>query len=429
MKPTINIGIIGFGTVGCGALKILQENKDAIELKVGSSICVKRIADIDIERKRPVQYDPAILTTDAYQIINDPEIDIVVELIGGVNPAGKFILDAIKNGKQIVSANKELIAREGHGLLLEAGKRKQDFFFEASVGGGIPIIRPLKICLAGNRIEEIIGIVNGTTNFILTKMAQEGRDFGEVLAQAQSLGYAEADPTNDVEGHDAAYKIAILASIAFNSRVNVQEVYREGITKLSERDMSYARELGYCVKLLAIAKQHNGSMEIRVHPAFLPQSHPLASVNDVYNGIFVRGDAVGDVMFYGQGAGPMAAGSAVVGDIIDVARDINCGATGRICCTCFEDKAALSMDDVIAKYYIRMQTADQPGVLAGIASIFGENEVSIASVLQKGRGENGEAEIVWITHEVRELNFRTALDAIAKLPVVAQVSNWIRVED
>ena len=429
MKSTINIGIIGFGTVGCGALKILQDNADAIALKVGSRIVVKRIADIDIEKKRPVQFDPSILSTDAYEIINDPEIDIVVELIGGVNPAGKFIMDAIKNGKHIVSANKELIAREGHALLLEAGERKQDFFFEASVGGGIPIIRPLKICLAGNRIEQVIGIVNGTTNYILTKMVQDGRDFGEALAQAQSLGYAETDPTNDVEGNDAAYKIAILASIAFNSTVEVQDVYREGITKLTERDMSYARELGYCVKLLAIAKQRNGAMEIRVHPAFLPQTHPLASVNDVYNGIFVRGDAVGDVMFYGRGAGPMAAGSAVVGDIIDVARDINAGAAGRICCTCFEDKPTLSMDDVVAKYYIRMQTADQPGVLARIASIFGDNDVSIASVLQKSRGENGEAEIVWITHEVREKNFRTALRAIENLPVVAQIDNWIRVED
>lgn len=429
MKPFINIGIIGFGTVGCGTLKILQENRKAIALKVGSEVRVTRIADIDIERKRQVEFDRSILTTDAYRIINDPEIDIVVELIGGVKPAGKFIMDAIRNGKHVVTANKELIAREGHALLIEAGERKQDFFFEASVGGGIPIIRPLKICLAGNRIEQVIGIVNGTTNYILTKMSQEGRDFGEALKQAQKLGYAETDPTNDIEGHDAAYKIAILASIAFNSRVDLAKVYHEGITKLTQRDMSYAEELGYCVKLLAIAKQRDGAIEIRVHPAFLPQAHPLASVNDVYNGIYVRGDAVGDVMFYGQGAGPMAAGSAVVGDIMEVARDINIGATGRICCTCFEDKSALSMDDVVAKYYIRMKTADRPGVLAKIASIFGANEVSIASVLQKTRGENGEAEIVWVTHEVQERNFRTALEEIEKLSVVAEVSNWIRVED
>jgi homoserine dehydrogenase len=430
MKPTINVGIIGFGTVGCGAMQILQENAAAIALKVGSEIKVKRIADIDIERKRPLDVDRSMLTTDAYEIINDPEIDIVVELIGGVKPAGKFIMDAIKNGKHIVTANKELIAREGHDLLVEAGERKQDFFFEASVGGGIPIIRPLKQCLAGNRIDEVIGIVNGTTNFILTKMAQEGRDFGEVLAQAQNLGYAEADPTNDIEGHDAAFKIAILASIAFNSTVNVEDVYHEGITKLTQQDISYAHDLGYCVKLLAIAKLRGDAMEIRVHPAFISEQHPLASVNNVYNAIYVKGNAVGDVMFYGQGAGPMAAGSAVVGDILDIARDINSNATGRICCTCFEDKSVLSMDDVTAKYYLRMHTADKPGVLAKIASIFGDNEVSIASVLQKNRDEDsGEAEIVWITHEVKERNFRAALKEIEGLPVVAKVSNWIRVED
>ncbi|MDO8684997.1 MAG: homoserine dehydrogenase [Armatimonadota bacterium] len=429
MKPTINIGIIGLGIVGCGALKILQENKNEIALKVGSELRVKRIADLDIERERPVEFDRSILTTDAYEIINDPEIDIVVELIGGVKPAGKFIMDAIKNGKHIVTANKALIAQEGHPLLEEAGNRKQDFFFEASVGGGIPIIRPLKICLAGNKIEQVIGIVNGTTNYILTRMSQDGQDFSDALAEAQRLGYAEADPTNDVEGFDAAYKISILASIAFTSRVDVKGVYHEGITKLTKRDTAYARDLGYCVKLLAIAKRNNGAMEIRVHPAFIPQTHPLASVNDVYNGIFVKGNAVGDVMFYGQGAGAMAAGSAVVGDIIDIARNINCGATGRISCTCFENKAMLSMDDVVTKYYIRMQTADRPKVLASIANIFGDNDVSIASVLQKTRGHNGEAEIVWITHEVKEKNFRTALAAIEKLPVVAQVSNWIRVED
>ena len=429
MKPTINIGIIGLGTVGCGALQILRDNEAAIKMKVGSDLRVKKIADIDIEKKRPIEIDKSLLTTDAYDIINDPEIDIVVELIGGVKPAGQFIMDAIKSGKHIVSANKELIAREGHSLLEEAEKRKQDFFFEASVGGGIPIIRPLKICLAGNKIEEIIGIVNGTTNYILTKMSQDGKDFAEALADAQRLGYAEADPTNDIEGHDAGYKISILASIGFMSRVHTAEVYREGITKLTEKDTSFARELGYCVKLLAIAKQRNGTMELRVHPAFIRQSHPLASVNDVYNGIYVKGDAVGDVMFYGQGAGPMAAGSAVVGDIVEIARDINFGATGRISCTCFEEKTLLSMDDVVTKYYVRMQTEDKPRVLATIANVFGENEVSIESVLQKTRGNDGKAEIVWVTHEVREKNFRSAIAAIEKLPVVAEVSNWIRVED
>jgi len=431
MRSAINIGMIGLGTVGCGALSILQENGDAIARKVGCELRVTRIADIDLDRERPVQFDRSILTNDAYQIINDPDVDIVVELIGGVSPAGRFIMDALKNGKHIVTANKELLAREGHSLLVEAGERKQDFSFEASVGGGIPIIRPLKIDLAGNRIEEVIGIVNGTTNYILTSMSQEGEDFGEALAEAQKLGYAEPDPTNDVEGHDAAYKIAILASIAFTSRVNVADVYHEGITSLTQRDTSYAEELGYCVKLLAIAKDRPNGMEIRVHPAFLPKSHPLASVNGVHNGIFVRGNAVGDVMFYGQGAGPMAAGSAVVGDIVDIARNIVCGATGRIACTCLDEKPVLPLGETITKYYVRMRTTDMPGVLAGVAGVFGENDVSLATVLQKtrGRGKNGQAEIVWITHEVKEENFRRALAKIESLPVVAQINACIRVEE
>lgn len=428
MKDTINIGLIGFGKVGAGAVAILQENAASIARKVGSALRVAKVADLDITTPRPVKVDPSILTTDANEIINDPSIDIVVETIGGVKPAGDFIRRSLENGKHVVTANKELIAKQGGSLLPLAAKLKRDLMFEASVGGGIPIIRPMKSCLAGNEILEVKGIVNGTTNYILTRMAAEGLDYVDVLPDAQAKGYAELDPTADVEGYDATYKISILASIAFTSRVDVGKVYSEGITRITSEDMQYADALGYVIKLLAIAKQINGSMLVRVHPAFVPKTHPLANVNDVFNGIFVKGSAVGEVMFYGPGAGSLAAGSAVVGDIIDIARNINSGSNARISCTCFDQRPMLSMDSVRCKNYIRVRTEDKPRVLASIATAFGDNNVSIESVLQKVLPDS-KAEVVWLTHEADEPNTRRALEAIAALPVVKQVSNWIRVEE
>ena len=353
MKDVINIGLIGFGVVGSGAVKILRDNEGNISRKVGSRLEIKRIADLDITTPRPVEVDKAILTTNASDIIDDPEIDIVIETIGGLKPAGDFIRRSLRAGKSVVTANKELIAKEGSTILPLAAELGRDFMFEASVGGGIPIISPLKCSLAGNEIIEIKGIVNGTTNYILTKMMQEGLSFETALAQAQAKGYAEADPTADVEGHDAAYKIAILSSIAFTSRVDVARVYHEGITSITADDMKFAGELGYAIKLLAIGKVRDGGMLVRVHPAFVPKSHPLASVSGVFNGIYVKGDAVGDVMFYGPGAGSLAAGSAVVGDVIDVARNINFGATSRVSCTCFDKREMLSMDSIRCMNYIR----------------------------------------------------------------------------
>ncbi|MBI2842395.1 MAG: homoserine dehydrogenase [Armatimonadetes bacterium] len=429
MKPVINVGIVGFGVVGCGAYRILQDNADLIERKVGSRIVVRQIADVDLERPRPVEFDRSIATRNPSELVNNPEIDIVVELMGGVQPAHHIVMTAIKNGKQIVTANKELIAKEGHSLLVEAGDRRQDFYFEASVGGGIPIIRPLKTCLSGDRIREIKGIVNGTTNYILSRMNQERKDFNEVLVDAQASGYAERDPTNDVDGHDAAYKIAILASIGFTSRVDVSQVYREGIRKVSQKDMAYASEFGYTIKLLAIAKEADGAMQIRVHPTMIPSSHPLASVMNVYNAVYVTGDPVGNVMFYGRGAGAEAAGSAVVSDIVDIARNINLGCTGRIPCTCFDEKPMQTMDDITCKHYIRMQTTDRPGVLATIANVFGENQVSLSIVTQKGVRSDGTAEVIWVTHEAPEPSVRKSLETIASLKVVNEVSNWIRVEE
>jgi len=428
MKEQINIGIIGLGTVGCGALACLLDNKAEIECKVGSRVEVVKIADLDITTERPVKFDKSILTTDVSQVLDNPEIDIVIELTGVVKPAKEFILRALRNGKHVVTANKELVAKEGAEIFDEAAKRGLDFCFEGSVGGGIPIIASLKSSLAANKIEQVVGIVNGTTNYILTKMAHEGRDFVDVLAEAQERGYAEPDPTNDIEGYDARYKIAILAGIAFTSRVSVDDVYCEGITKITERDIENARELGYAIKLLAIAKRSGEAVQVRVHPTLIPQEHPLASVNDVFNAIYVHGDFVGDVMFYGRGAGPRPTGSAVVGDVMDIARNINFGATGRLPCLCLQQREVQSMDEVITRYYIRMLVADRPGVLASIAGVFGEHQVSIASMMQKDQhGDN--AEIVMVTHHVAERNFRQAMQLISKLPVVSEVSTWIRVEE
>ena len=429
MKDVINVGIVGFGVVGCGAYKILTDSAAMIEQKVGSKVVVKQIADPELDRPRPIDYDKSIAIPNGKDLVNNPEIDIVVELIGGIHPANELLMTAIQNGKHIVTANKELIAKKGHDLIVEAGNRKQDFYFEASVGGGIPIIRPMKLCLAGDRITEIKGIVNGTTNYILTRMAEDGKDYSEVIADAQAKGYAERDPTNDVDGHDAAYKIAILASIGFTSRVDVSQVYREGIKNITQKDMAYAKELGYVIKLLAIAKEVDGAMQIRVHPTMLAKNHPLASVNNVNNAIYVTGEPVGNVMFYGPGAGADAAGSAVVGDIIDIARNINFGSTGRIACTCFEERAMQTMDNVRCKHYIRTQTSDKPGVLGTIANILGENNVSLQAVMQKGTRDDGTAEVIWVTHEAPEPSVRKSLETIQSLAVVSEVSNWIRVED
>ncbi|OFX17119.1 MAG: homoserine dehydrogenase [Armatimonadetes bacterium RBG_16_58_9] len=428
MKDIINVGIIGFGTVGCGAAGILIGNGESIARKVGAQLLVKRIADIDMTTPRPIEVDKSILTTNADDVINDPRIDIVVETIGGVTPAGDFIRRALRNGKHVVTANKELIAKEGQSLLPLASELGRDLMFEASVGGGIPIVRPLKCCLAGNDILEIKGIVNGTTNYILTRMAAEGLDYEQVLPDAQAKGYAESDPTADVEGHDAAYKISILASIAFTSRADVARVHREGITRIASEDIAYARELGYVIKLLAIAKQVDGAIQARVHPAFVPKGHPLSTVDGVFNAIYIKGSAVGEVMFYGPGAGAGAAGSAVVGDVIDVARNIRFGSTSRIPCTCFDEREMLTMDSVTGKNYIRIVASDRPRVLAAIANVFADNDVSIESVLQKVLPES-KAEIVWITHEAAEPNVRVALDSIRDLPVVEKVASWIRVEE
>lgn len=429
MERPVYVGIIGFGNVGAGTYKTLLDNQANIDRKVGRPVRVRKIADVDWSRPRPfgLAVPAELQVIDARDLINDPEIAIVVESIGGIRPSLELVLGALRAGKSVVTSNKELVARHGKELFHAAAERNLDLAFEGSVGGGIPIIRPLKSCLAGNRINRIMGIVNGTTNFILTQMSQNRTEFADALAEAQRLGYAEPDPTNDVEGFDASFKLAILASIGFETRVQVESIYREGITGLAARDMEYARRFGYVIKLLAIGAQVNGGLELRVHPTLLPQHHPLAAVNGPFNAIFVRGSSVGDVMFYGQGAGPLPTGSAMVGDIIDVARNIRFGATGRVACTCFDEKPFLPIEELQTRYYLRLDAADRPGVLAAIAHVFGEEGVSLASVLQMGAsGES--AEIVWLTHTTRERRMQRSLDRIAALPEVNKINSRIRVE-
>ena len=427
-RDVIRIGILGFGNVGAGAYQVLAENADAIALKVGSRLEVTGVADVDWQRPRPVEVPADKRTTDARALISDPAIDIIVETIGGTEPARDFVLSALRAGKCVVTSNKELIAKHGREILEQADARGLDIYFEGAVGGGIPIIQPLKQALAANRIYSIIGIVNGTTNYILTRMADGDQDFAHALAEAQQRGYAEPDPTDDIEGNDAAYKLAILASIAFNCRAALDHIYREGISRIAPADMLYARELGYVVKLLAIGRDRGDALELRVHPAFLPQTHPLAAVSDVFNAVFVEGSAVGRLMFYGRGAGARPTGSAVVGDIIDIARNLNRGATGRVSCTCFEERPLRPMDEVVTKHYVRMTVADRPGVLAKIATVFGEERVSLASVVQKGAPADS-AEIVWVTHESVERAVRRSLERIRALPEVVEVCNWVRVEE
>ena len=425
---TISIGILGCGVVGSGTIRTLQESADAIQRQLGVRLEVKRVCVRDASKSRAVDFPRSGFTTNPAEVLDDPEIQIVAELIGGVHPAKDYILRALANGKHVVTANKELIAKDGHEALTEAARRKLDFFFEGAVAGGIPIIRALKVSLAANQVQSLMGIVNGTTNYILTQMTQHGQGFADALAEAQAKGYAEQDPTDDVDGFDAAYKLTILASIAFQSRVHLDNVYREGIRGVTARDIAYAKELGYVIKLVAVAKERERGLELRVHPAMLPVTHPLASVNDVFNAILVNGSAAGEVMFYGRGAGSMPTGSSVAADIMEVARGIVFGGSGRVACTCFHEKATLPMEDVETNYYVRTLTDERPGVLAAIATVFGNNGVSLEAVLQK-QNHDDSAEIVWITHRAREGAIRAAVQAIDALPVVREIGNWIRVEE
>ncbi|SDD38907.1 homoserine dehydrogenase [Sporomusa acidovorans] len=422
----INIALLGMGTVGTGIVKVLTNNAHSIAQKVGAPVTIKKILVKNPGKARNVTTD-AKLVTDFEEILSDPDIKLVAEVMGGEVPAKDYMLAALNAGKHVVTANKDVVAKYGRELFEAAEKSHADFLFEASVGGGIPIIRPLKQCLAANKITEIMGIVNGTTNYMLTKMTNDRMDYAEVLAEAQAKGYAESDPTADVGGFDAARKIAILASIGFGARVTVNDVYIEGITNISIEDIEYAKELGFIIKLLAVAKQDDHGINVRVHPAFVSVNHPLAAVNDVFNAIFVKGDAVGETMFYGRGAGELPTASAVAADIIDVARDIRHNVSSQILCTCFDQKPIYPVSKTESPYYIRLLVEDKPGVLAAIAGAFGAQQVSLHSVIQKRKVEHS-TELVLITYRVSDESIRLAMSTLLGMSIVSKVGNVIRVE-
>lgn len=423
----IKVGLLGMGTVGRGVYRVLTKNADAISSRIGAKIEIKKILVRDVTKDRGLELEKNILTTNIDDIINDPEIEIVVEVLGGIHPALEYALNALNKGKSVVTANKDMIAAHGKELYQAAEENNCDLLFEASVAGGIPIIQVMKQSLAANNIEQVFGIINGTTNYMLTKMTKEGSDFAEVLKEAQAKGYAEADPTSDIEGYDAARKIAILSSIAFNTRITLDDVFVEGISKITRHDIAYAQELGYIIKLLGIAKEDNNGIEVRVHPTLIPQDHPLAAVNDVFNAVFVKGDAVGETMFFGRGAGELPTASAVVADIMDAARNLLHNVPGIIGCTCYTQKALKPMTETVSRFYVRMVVVDKPGVLASISLVFGNKNVSLASVIQKDKA-GSEAELVLVTHQTKEENMQDALSDLRQLSCVKEIANVIRVE-
>ncbi|MCC7372943.1 MAG: homoserine dehydrogenase [Chloroflexi bacterium] len=431
MSETINVGLLGHGVVGGGVARTLRDKADTIARRVGRQVALSGVLVRDRSRHQDAGW--LNITTNPDDVLNDPDIHIVAEMMGGEQPAHEYILRAIANGKHVVTANKEVMAKHGPAIVAAAAAKGLDVAYEASVGGGIPVIGPFKLDLLANDISRVSAIINGTTNYIITRMSTAGLDFGTALREAQDAGYAEADPKNDVEGIDASYKLAILSTLAFHARVHPDQVYHEGITGLKPSDFRYARELGYAIRLLAIAKLVNGGLEARVHPTFVPVGSMLASVDDVYNAVQVEGDLVGRILFYGRGAGAGPTASAVVADLIDLAQRIVGGAIRPTVATYDDSISVHPMDDVHSRYYIRLVATDRPGVIAKIAGIFGQRNISLTSVIQKEDVlvEDGQrvAEIVFMTHAAHEAAVQQALAEIRQLDVVDQVGSVIRVED
>jgi homoserine dehydrogenase len=430
----VKVGLLGFGTVGAGVVRAFQNNGELIARRLGSSVELVRIADLDIDTPRPVQVGSELLTTNASMVLDDPEISIVIELIGGYEPARSFVLRAIANGKHVVTANKALLALHGEELYRAAEQAGVDVMFEAAVGGGIPIISAVKENLGGNRFQSVFGILNGTCNYILTRMTDEGADFAAVLADAQAKGYAEADPTFDVEGIDTAHKLALLSSLCFGTRVDFKDIYTEGITRITALDIEFAREFGYKFKLLAIGKRTNGQIEARVHPTMLPLDHPLANVDGVFNGVRLVGDLVGPVMLQGYGAGMDATASAVMGDVMAIVRNLRAGngtRTPAMGCPqeAVEHLAVKPMEELVGSYYLRVFVKDQPGVLAQIAGVLGRHRISIESMIQPHRHEADAVPIVLMTHEAVERDVRMALAEIDQLEAARGKSLFVRIEE
>ncbi len=433
MRP-IKVGLVGWGTVGCGVIHVLRENARIIEDRLGAPLLMHRVADLDLERPRPVDVPREMLTSRVEDIIENPEIDIVIELIGGLGVAKSIIRRALENKKHVVTANKALLAHHGNELFELAASNGCTIGFEASVAGGIPFIKALREGLAANRIDTLFGILNGTANYILTRMTEAGIPFEAALREAQEKGFAEADPTLDVEGIDTAHKLAIACAIAFGGDIRFDDVYTEGIGKLDPLDIQFCEEFGYQLKLLAIGRESDGRLEMRVHPTLIPTGHVLGSVRGAYNAIHIHGNAVGNIMLYGLGAGMNPTGSAVVSDLMDIARDMARNVTGRIPPLGFLPGKAKPMpvkpiSEIVACYYIRFAAVDSPGVLSKISGVLGDHEISISAVIQKGREVEGAVPIVMITHEALEDNVQKALAKIREMDILRGPSKLIRIED
>ena len=422
---TLKVGMLGCGVVGSNVARLLQEDSGDFAARSGATLSLAKVAVKNATTKRE-NVPQSIITTDAYSIVNDPSIDIVIEVMGGIEPARELILTAIKNGKSIITANKALLALHGAELFEAADKNGVDLYYEAAVGGAIPILRPMRESIVGDHVHRVMGIVNGTTNYILTKMDEEGSAFADVLKEAQSLGFAEADPTADIEGHDAAAKAAILAGLAFHTRVTSNDVYCEGISKISARDVAVAREMDHVIKLLAIAElTSDNQVSVRVHPTLISRQHPLASVRNAFNAVFVEAESAGELMFYGRGAGGAPTASAVLGDLIAIARNKTRGGEGHGESD-YAELSIASIDKVKSRYLIRLDVADKPGVLATVAQLFASHNVSIETVRQSGRGDS--AELIVATHSAPESSLQKTVDALAKSDVVKSVESVLRIE-
>lgn len=418
------VGLLGLGTVGSAVADLLLRRPAEVSARAGIPVHLQRIGVAHPDRPRSLPLPPGLPLGDARAVVDASDVDVVVEVMGGLEPARTYVLAALERGKTVVTANKQLMSTRGEELLAAASRAGVDLFFEASVAGGIPVVKTIQEALAANRIWQLMGILNGTTNFILTRMAEDGVGFGEALAAAQRRGFAEADPTDDIDGHDAAAKLAILASVAFNSRVVSADVYREGISGVTPRVIGYAREMGYAVKLLAIARQADGAIEARVHPALLPATHPLAGVKDELNAVLIEGDPVGQVMLEGRGAGGGPTASAVVGDVIDAARNLRTGAGGRLAPGPRAHHIIKEMAEAVLPYCVSLEVADRPGVFARVAAAFGDEQVSIASIVQKSRGVT--ADVVLLTHDAPEAAMQRVVARLRALDVVAAVHATVR---
>lgn len=427
MKP-VKIGLLGLGTVGTGVVKIVEGHQEDLQRQVGCPVQIETILVRNVEKNRSVHVDSAKLTEDPWQVLNNPEIDVVVEVMGGIGEARSYILAALERGKHVVTANKDLMAKHGQEILQKAAEKGCDVLYEASVAGGVPILRTLVEGFSSDRIYKIMGIVNGTTNYILTKMSQEGASYEDVLKEAQQLGYAEADPTSDVEGYDAAYKMTILATLGFHAQVAYSDVVVRGISGVNKEDILYARRLGYEMKLLGIAENSGGAMHISVEPTMVKRAHPLASVNGVFNAIYVYGEAVGETMFYGPGAGEMPTATSVVADIVAVVKNLKLGVNGRRASAAYREKKLKDESQIESKYFVLLHVADKAGVLARITQVFGERGVSLESVIQQPDSSDSRAELVIITHNASKSSMNVVLEQLAALEAVEAVKSVYRVE-